>query len=124
MATRIAKVFRFEAAHRLPKHDGKCKQPHGHSYIVEVSLVGELQSAGSKSGMVMDFGDVTDVWRKHLEPLLDHRDLNVTLAGTIPHTTAELIAYWIHDRFRSHLGKSVERVRVYETATSYAEYPA
>lgn len=121
--TRIGKTFRFEAAHQLPEHDGKCARPHGHSYQVELTLAGEPVDYGAKTGMVRDFGDLSSIWREHLEPLLDHRDLNVTLA-VLDATTAERIAEWIHGVFSDRLGSTVERVRVWETATSWAEYPA
>ena len=120
--TRIGKRFRFEAAHHLPYHDGKCRRPHGHSYEVEVTLVGEPRAAGPKRGMVVDFGDVSDVWANVLKPQLDHRDLNETL--DVPATTAEYIAAWIYAQFALTFGGSLERVRVWETSSSFAEYPA
>jgi len=123
VTTRIAKAFTFEAAHQLPEHDGKCSRPHGHTYRVEVTLTGEPLPTGPKRGMVMDFGDVSQVWHAELEPFLDHRDLNVTLGPDLPETTAEWIAAWCYDRFRKFID-NVERVRVWETRTSWAEYPA
>jgi 6-pyruvoyltetrahydropterin/6-carboxytetrahydropterin synthase len=55
----LSKEFTFEAAHRLPRHDGKCARLHGHSWkmLVEVESP-ELHKSGPKSGMVMDFGDI------------------------------------------------------------------
>src|SRR4051812_36396435 len=119
---RIGKRFAFEAAHSLPEHDGKCRRPHGHSYRVEVTVVGEPMTVGAKSGMVVDFGDVSEVWKRRCEPLLDHRDLNESLVG-VPVTTAEWIARWLFELFASEL-VGVERVRVFETASSFAEFPA
>jgi len=119
---RIAKLFTFEAAHHLPDHDGKCAREHGHSYRVEVTLTGRLEKDGPKRGMVYDFGDVASIWKAQLEPLLDHRNLNETL--DVETTTAELIAQWIYNRARVLMGDVVERVRVWETASSWAEYPA
>jgi 6-pyruvoyltetrahydropterin/6-carboxytetrahydropterin synthase len=72
--------------------------------------------------MVIDFGDVADVWNNELQPLLDHRNLNDTI--DIAPTTAELIARWAYARLRGTLGGVVERVRVYETSNSWAEFPA
>lgn len=122
MATRICKRFTFEAAHHLPLHDGKCKRVHGHSYIVEVFVVGELHTTGPKSGMVMDYGDLSQLWKLEFESVLDHRDLNNVL--DTDHTTAECIAMWLFTRFRTFVGEDVERVRVWETSSSYAEHPA
>jgi 6-pyruvoyltetrahydropterin/6-carboxytetrahydropterin synthase len=124
MPTRIGKQFRFEAAHHLPDHDGKCRRPHGHSYRVEVTLAGDLEDAGPKNGMVHDFSDVSRFWKHELEPHLDHQDLNLTLADDCDPPTAELIARYLYRRFMGELGDDVERVRVWETESSWAEYPA
>jgi len=57
---RISKQFFFEAAHALYGYDGKCKNIHGHSYILTVSVKGEPihDPTHEKNGMVMDFGDL------------------------------------------------------------------
>lgn len=57
MLTTISKRFRWEMGHRLPQHNGLCKNLHGHSYAMEVFLTGEPDS----SGMVMDYFDVTNL---------------------------------------------------------------
>jgi len=57
MLTTISKRFRWEMGHRLPQHDGLCKNLHGHSYAMKVFLTGEPDS----SGMVMDYFDVTSL---------------------------------------------------------------
>lgn len=120
MAARIGKRFTFEAAHHLPDHDGKCRRPHGHSYVVEATFLGEPIYGGPKNGMVVDFGDVSSFWKGELEPVLDHRDLNDSIDVDV--TTAERIAEWIWERFEDRF--ACERVRVWETATSWAEWPA
>lgn len=51
---RIAKRFRWEAAHRLPEHQGACRSLHGHSYRMTVEVEGSIGA----SGMVMDFQEV------------------------------------------------------------------
>src|SRR4026209_1308851 len=102
MEGRICKRFTFDAAHKLPNHDGKCRNLHGHTYLVEIEFTGELVAGGPKEGMVVDYGDIKDVWKGACEPLLDHRYLNETLADDIPVTTAEWIAVWIHRRFTAY----------------------
>jgi 6-pyruvoyltetrahydropterin/6-carboxytetrahydropterin synthase len=121
MRAEITKTFRFEAAHRLPNHRGKCSQPHGHGYRVDVALYGEVRPADgtSEEGMVMDFADVSAAW-KVLEPRLDHRDLNEALAGDVDVTTAECIAHWLFGRFTEMLGDEVTSVTVWETETCRA----
>lgn len=100
MLTRITKRWSFDAAHHLPDHDGKCSRPHGHTYTVELVVIGEPQDqeGNPKAGMVLDYGQLAAIWEERLEPLLDHRNLNETIgqAGCWP-TTAENIAAWIFD---------------------------
>jgi len=115
----VAKDWTFHAAHKLPDHDGKCKELHGHTYRCRVSVRGPLIEHGPKAGMVIDFGDLSEIWREECEPLLDHKYLNDTLP--VPQTTAELIAGWILMRFRDHLGPYPGiAVTVWETPTSWA----
>jgi 6-pyruvoyltetrahydropterin/6-carboxytetrahydropterin synthase len=115
----ISKTFKFEAAHSLPNHDGKCKNPHGHSYRVVVYVRGPVcrEPDHPKEGMVLDFADIKAVWKSHLEPNLDHKDLNVTMNGMV--TTAENIAGRILATFRANL-VPVDKVEVWETETSCA----
>lgn len=61
----IYKEFRFEAAHRLPHHSGKCHRLHGHSWIGRVYVKSNnLIQEGDKQGMVIDFEDI----KKYLIP--------------------------------------------------------
>jgi len=118
MKYRVGKQFMFDAAHQLPKHDGKCRNLHGHTYRVEVAVSGEAITRGPKSGMVVDFGEINRVWREHIKPHVDHRNLNDSLP--VPHTTAELIAGWMLDRFQEYLPYPMT-VTVWETPTSWAQ---
>ncbi len=122
----IVKEFKFEAAHQLPNHDGHCARIHGHSYRVQVAIEGPIQtgSRNPKEGMVLDFGDLSKFWDKNIHSVLDHQFLNQVL-GHIAAPTAEHIGLWIRDTIRGGLilpdGAFLKWVRVYETATSYAE---
>src|SRR5579884_2110533 len=59
----ITREFRFEAAHHLPGHRGKCRRPHGHSYRLQVSLRGPIIDTPGQSddGMVIDFEDLKHI---------------------------------------------------------------
>ena len=128
---RIGKRFTFEAAHHLPLHDGKCRRPHGHSYVVEVELTGPVETHGPKTGMVYDFSDVSAAFRRLIFDRLDHQNLNAVL--DFP-TTAESLAVWMLAELKAELDepwpddpaprRRVTRVRVWETATSWAEAEA
>lgn len=123
MKAMLTKAWSFDAAHRLPDHDGKCAREHGHTYRVEVSIFGEVRDEPGhpKNGMVEDLGDLSAWWEQHLEPLLDHRNLNDSIEvsmGGRP-TTAENLAGWVFQQAMGH-GFAVCKVRVYETPTGCA----
>jgi 6-pyruvoyltetrahydropterin/6-carboxytetrahydropterin synthase len=111
----IRKTFRFEAAHVLPHHPGKCARPHGHSYRVEVALAGPLQASGPAQGMVLDFDDLAAVVEPYVIEKLDHRSLNELMENP----TAEHIAVWIWNALAPHL-ESLHEIVVWETATACA----
>lgn len=67
--------------------------------------------------MVCDFGTVKEAYRKHVEPYVEHQDLNDTL--TLPEYTTEHIAAWIYDQLRAHI--PLYKIRLWEGKTSFAE---
>jgi len=71
---RITKEFRFEASHALLNYDGLCKNIHGHSYILFVTIIGEpvIDESNPKLGMLMDFGDLKRIVKKEIVDVLDH----------------------------------------------------
>src|SRR5258708_8137192 len=92
----LTKNFRFEAAHHLPGHRGKCARLHGHSYTLEITLRGpiKLDAGASDDGMVMDFDDLSLLVKQAVIEQLDHQNLN-DITGI--RTTAENLAHWIWD---------------------------
>lgn len=118
----LSKTFRFEAAHQLPGHRGKCARLHGHSYRLEVSVRGPIKDAPGESdhGMVTDFGDLSHIVHEVIIERLDHSNLN-DVTGL--HTTAENVAHWIWDAL-VNAGLQDEflyRIRLWETETGYCE---
>jgi 6-pyruvoyltetrahydropterin/6-carboxytetrahydropterin synthase len=111
----IRKQFRFEAAHVLPHHPGKCSRLHGHSYRLEVAVSGPLQPSGPAQGMVVDFDDISALVRPLVVERLDHASLN----DVMPNPTAEHIALWIWDVLAVELPQLAEIV-VWETPTACA----
>ncbi len=118
----ITKIFRFESAHHLPGHYGKCARPHGHSYRLEVTIRGPIRDASGESdhGMVMDFGDLSQIVKNSVIERLDHQDLN---AVTELYTTAENLAHWIWDELiASGLSEALlYRIRLWETDSCFVE---
>ena len=127
----ISRIFKFEAAHQLPYHNGKCQRPHGHSYRLELTFAGSIQpiqADNPQSGFIADFGVLDRIVRNELiDPYLDHHNLNQSVPG-LPYSSVELLSAWIvgwcmnHLEARSELGSArIERVRLWETVNAWAE---
>ncbi|MCW5936057.1 MAG: 6-pyruvoyl tetrahydropterin synthase family protein [Fimbriimonadaceae bacterium] len=134
---RIAKEFSWEMGHRLPGHP-VCQNVHGHSYRMVVELEGEPD----RSGMLLDYGVVSDLVRPILAELdhsfmvdpddelmggfLTSSGLKATRVGF--RSTAENIAKWILEklspRFFETPGVQSVTVRVHETTRTAAEATA
>jgi 6-pyruvoyltetrahydropterin/6-carboxytetrahydropterin synthase len=121
----VSKEFSFDAAHHLHCYEGKCKNLHGHTYKVIFGLSGFVDNRG----LMIDFGDIKEIWKNEIEIFLDHKYLNETLPPM--NTTAENMVVWIfekmaqalqkEDKQKAYIGARVEFVRLFETPTSYAE---
>lgn len=135
MRTTISKQFRWEMGHRLPFHDGLCKNVHGHSYEAHVVLSGEPDT----NGMVMDYYDMKNLIMPTIDAL-DHAFLcdrsdtmmvdfltanNLKAYYVDMPTTAENIARLLLDDVIGRLpnNHSIDhvKVRVYETEKTFAE---
>ena len=117
----IYKEFRFEAAHHLPHHDGKCRRLHGHSWVGRVYVKGEkLIPEGSKQGMLMDYGDIKQYLKPLLDNFLDHYYLNETTGLENP--TSEAIAKWIYEKLEQMGLSGLHAVEIQETCTSGCRY--
>lgn len=119
----VSKEFTFDSAHHLHHYEGKCKNLHGHTYRVIFGISGFVDDRG----LMIDFGDIKDIWKNEIEIFLDHKYLNETLPPM--NTTAENMVVWIYEKMEESLqkrvelydGARVEFVRLFETPTSYAE---
>lgn len=123
MSITIMKEFSFAGAHMLPHHEGKCRNLHGHEWKVKVYVRrrdGGVIESGPSQGMVIDFGDLKDLLKKHVEQVFDHTYLNERFQNP----TAENIAEWIRKELTDALCPPavvlVKRVEVWETPTSCA----
>ncbi len=63
---RITKIFHFEMAHALNNYDGLCRNIHGHSYKLRVTLIGQPSNdkTSPKKGMLIDFSDIKKIVRE------------------------------------------------------------
>lgn len=116
----LQKTFHFEAGHSLEHHDGKCRGPHGHSYILTIHLASEtLTPSGPKKNMIVDLTDVSLIAEKMVKEFLDHHWLNDSLDNDSP--TIEFISRWVFDHLKPQL-PNLRAVSLNETATSKVIY--
>lgn len=121
----ICKVFTFEAAHSLPYHRGKCFNTHGHSYKLEIEVSGTPKKGRvPDKGMVIDFGELKQIVNDLIIDHLDHTNLNDI---NFYNPTAENMVLKFSQVLKEGLtvAKShvlLQRVRLWETATCYAEW--
>jgi 6-pyruvoyltetrahydropterin/6-carboxytetrahydropterin synthase len=114
----------FSSGHYLRNYKGKCENPHGHNYKVQVTLVGaELDAAG----LLLDFKLLKQVMRPVIERI-DHQMLNDLEPFTVVNPSAENLAKYFYDQTSEQLaGMTQGRVRVkdctiWETDTTTATY--
>ncbi len=140
---RITKHFDFESAHALYGYDGKCKNIHGHSYHLYVTVIGtpidDLNHV--KNGMVLDFGDLKKIVKDEIVDVFDHAtilnknsphaDLAKDLQGhshrlvMVPYQpTSENMLFDFAERIKKQLPQNVSlhSLKLFETANSYAEW--
>lgn len=140
---RITKEFNFEMAHALYGYDGPCKNIHGHSYQLCVTVIGKtiLDSASPKQGMIMDFGDLKSI----VHPIVQELDHATILNGTTAHKslsanntlfeklvlvpyqpTCENMLLDIAARIKVQLPNHMQlhHLKLRETPSSYAEWYA
>ena len=139
---RVTKEFNFEMAHALWNYDGACKNIHGHSYRLFVTIIGTpiADSTDPKFGMVLDFKDLKSLVKGPIVDFLDHALILYREADSeglskiksmyekvhifdFQPTCENLLGFMVDTILRS-LPPSLElhSVKLYETATSYGEW--
>lgn len=142
---RITKQFSFETGHALYGYDGKCKNVHGHSYKLSVTVIGKpIQDIDNvKYGMVIDFGDLKKIVKREIVDVFDHatvfnkntphvelakeledRDHNVLLVDYQP--TSEMMVIDFASKIKKYLPDNIQlhSLKLQETDTSFAEWYA
>ena len=137
---KVTKEINWHMAHRLTYHDGACRNLHGHTYKIQVTVTGPMTVEKETScGMVCDFSDLKTVLQEEIHDVLDHAvmvykedklmmdmvkdtDLKVCVVDFV--TTAENMSRWAFEKIQARLKNlTVQSVVVYETETSWATYP-
>ena len=141
---RVTKKFSFEMAHALWNYDGPCRNIHGHSYVLSVTLIGEPinDTNHPKNGMVVDFGDIKKWVRQSIVDDFDHSLLisgeadteNVSASLQMFNRlkimnfqpTCENLLIYIAEVIRKQLPDNIHlySLKLKETATSFAEWYA
>ena len=140
---RITKQFSFETGHALYGYDGKCRNVHGHSYKLSVTVIGEpiTDSSHVKFGMVIDFSDLKNIIKEEIVDVFDHATVfnkntpHVELAKELSdrghsvllvdyQPTSEMMVIDFAEKIKKRLPKQTQlfSLRLQETATSYAEW--
>lgn len=141
---RVTREFTFEMAHVLWNYDGPCRNVHGHSYRLFVTISGAPVNdiKNPKNGMVIDFADLKNIVLREIVNVFDHavavskdfeRDkmemLNRTFGNTVIvnyQPTCENLVADFALRIINHMppGTRLHSLKLYETAKSYAEWYA
>ncbi|GAA4280342.1 6-pyruvoyl trahydropterin synthase family protein [Gaetbulibacter aestuarii] len=140
---RITKQFSFETGHALYGYDGKCKNVHGHSYKLDVTVIGKPISDSNhvKYGMVIDFGDLKKIVKEEIVEVFDHATVfnkntphvelakilkeqghNVLLVDYQP--TSEMMVIDFAQKIKKRLPKNIalHSLKLQETDSSFAEW--
>lgn len=140
----ITREIAIDAAHRVPQHHSKCRNLHGHRYVIQATCEGELATHGSEEGMVLDFGFLKEEMVDYIDRICDHGLIlwkgdpllrllvraegvgKLVMLDFIP--TAENLAKWWFDQLKPRIearsqGRAhLVRVRVYETPNCWADF--
>jgi len=132
LKTELGRRYRFSASHRLHSAHltedenwrvyGKCNNPfgHGHNYVVEVSVSGDVDPA---TGMIANLADLDRFVEREVLTPFDHKSLNEDVAvfrDKVP--TTENLCIEIFERLKTFPKAKLERVRVEETGNNSFEY--
>lgn len=142
---RITKHFDFETGHALYGYDGKCKNVHGHSYKLAVTVIGKPISDTNnvKLGMVIDFGDLKKIVSEEIVEVFDHATVfnkntpHVELARELEsrghsvilvdyQPTSEMMLIDFAEKIKKRLPRDValHSLKLQETGSSRAEWHA
>ncbi len=141
--TEITRKLEMDIGHRVPNHKSKCRNIHGHRYVLEVTVSGDLveEKGASSEGMVMDFSDLKEIMTRSVHDVFDHGfimfeddplasdfkrwqdglGMKIIFVPFIP-TAENLASYWmdILSKALADSGITVIGVKVVETPNSWA----
>jgi len=107
----------FSAAHHLLNYEGACENQHGHNWLVEAFISGEVLD---KSNILIDYKVIKQELKSVLD-YLDHQDINELPEFKEISPSSEILAKFIYDKLKEKIA-IVSKVSVWETPTSCASY--
>jgi 6-pyruvoyltetrahydropterin/6-carboxytetrahydropterin synthase len=139
---RVTKEFTFEMAHALWNYDGACRNVHGHSYKLFVTIIGtpKYDVSSSKLGMVIDFGDLKRIVKREIVDKYDH---SLVISDSVPFSSSLQVEQMFHKSYIVNFQPTCENLvidfakrlkpllpdavslfslKLYETETSFAEW--
>lgn len=142
---KITRIIEWDMGHRVPNHESKCRNVHGHRYRAEITLEGEVigEKGVSEEGMVIDFSHIKTIANGFIDEQLDHgymghekldeemlrflfaRRMKWLAVDFVP--TAENIAKWLLDKLaplfadKYGTGLKLYSIRLYETPNNFVE---
>lgn len=141
----VTRKLEFDAGHRIPDHRSQCRNLHGHRYVLEITLQGDVVDAPGQSdnGMLMDFSEIKAIAKRHIVDPWDHAFLvyrgdtavrefldslpghKTVVLGCIPtaENLAQVVFATLAPHYHSHYGAQLRlaRVRLYETPNCWAD---
>ena len=147
MTTKIRRWIETDTGHRVPNHNSKCRNMHGHRYRWEAELEGDVVTdvGTSEEGMLMDFSNVSMILMQHIHDVVDHAFIvyegdNAALEAlssmgdghrtlVVPFIpTAENLAKWAFEQVEPHISSTygimlrLHSFHVRETPKSWATW--
>ena len=139
---RVTKTFSFDMAHALYGYDGPCKNIHGHTYTLSITLKGKVNQKNEhpKNGMVIDFTDFKKIVMENIISVYDHSlvlnknsphahilGLSENFKRTIyvpfqPSCENLMLEFLQLIKFKFPKEITISKLKLEETATSYAEW--
>jgi 6-pyruvoyltetrahydropterin/6-carboxytetrahydropterin synthase len=142
----VTRRLEFDAGHRIPDHQGQCRNMHGHRYVLEVTLQGKVieQVGAADNGMVIDFSLIKILAQTHLvqkwdhaflvykddklirpflESLTDHKTVLLDRTPTVENL-ARIAFDTLLPHYRHQYGAALQltKIRLYETPNCWADY--
>lgn len=136
----LTKIFPFETAHAVFGYEGPCRNIHGHSYELHVTVAATQKTEDyiAPPGFLIDFKDIKNIVKKEIVEYFDHKlVLSKNYLAAHPEIAAhENLIVWEHEPSAENIllytrkqlrailpeGIIIRSMRLYETKTSYAEW--